>query len=1458
VRTISIWDRIGEIASTIRDAGESVYRVPVETIRAPLGFIGDIATSPWNDDEEYNGVLNTLKESLQRRIGQQGATVPQAIGTAYSAANTASQGQLQNVVNGYNWLWSNVVSQPLSAELMAGTPALIPLRWNEAEHTSPGRVLTANVAATAAGVLPGQQGVDRFDLNTARGVNAAVADLPAGSFASGSLDFAANVFLDPTVGLGKGLKGLKVAALVRPVTTAEKAARIAPLTGELVAKGLTPEQAEAIVAGSATDRFLVKLFTKDTPAKRAAWLHRNEIINNPRDPAAMFRVKLLSEAPDIETARAVMRNFLDPSEQALFDLETRWRSASYWVRDLSDNKIPAFEKMLNGQESSFQADWINRSLTDMRNRVLAEQTTASRLHELFETSGSLRRVPRVTAGQRLSGWQTYQPSVYNVPMRVLKAATTYRPGVINYHEEDSWINLSRALDQSGVNEQTKGNIMLDWAKAAELGPNEAGKKAVLDQAEEHMADALGVRFDLDPQAARYALEHARVRRQEIFNQLEDRRYFTPTDDGKWVDMLTGDGSSVRMPIWVTQVENYHSLIDITDAARVMSRYKTELKGRSGELGSALARVRSGRAVTGSAAMMEEIAQGMNNVWKPLQLLRLGYPVRNVTDEYLRMVAMHGVLSSVPMTARSLAERHGEKAFARKLDKLNKKVAEGKASPVEEEILAQGEATLGRQELFAGTERVRGYDARQIYNGPGGSSWRAAASSRDTMRQFAEDQGAHLSRLRNASVRWDDLSYGDKGYNEALLRDVNDQIREDEIGKRLIAGETDDQIVRWLGSEEGFAHRRRIGVRGGNPYLWVREMRDVLDTYVPHEGLRALAQERKLRVSDFEKTLGGSRDTMPKVHGPSVAEASRKSVTMQNLRAFTDKAMDQLGAAPNDVLVRHPFAMLSYKSKLGELIDSYEAGAKLSDKTMAILQDRARAHALRQTRETMYDLIEQPNIARSVRFLAPFYGAWHDMIVKWGRLFTEDPSRIGRGLQLWELPDKAEWTQTDEFGNQVVIAPIPKWAQEHIPGLKSVGSMAFKKESLLPMTSGQTPLLPGAGYLVAVPLAWYVRQQPDLADSVKLILPFGPGQDITDQLLPAWMKRVNSIAKGTDDRAYANAYNRILIDLEYERNIGKNDLSDGELASEARRRARMYFAMRTVVNLGLPAIPTYRSPYEMYYKAAREYRAKFGYDGGPDGASWDVMFMRDFGDSFFPFTQSMSKSLSGIAPTESGFRASKKWGDLVAKYPELSGLIVGDDDGTGQFSRAVYEWQFRAPIGPGSPIKQRRPVTPSEMIADQQVSLGWRDWINAMKIFDTTLQARGLNEVTDNGAQDLLRLKQALRMALSDKYPAWREAYNNRPEASDVVAKIKNLASDERFDGAPGWASMREYLNVRDQVVARLRERWQAGGSFNLQAQQNLDLRFAFEAFTGDLRKMDSGFNSMWSRYLDYDQITQGV
>jgi hypothetical protein len=60
---VSIWNRIGDVASTFTKASGRAVDSVVGGVFGIGKMAYDIGTAPWNDDEDYNGFLKPFKSA---------------------------------------------------------------------------------------------------------------------------------------------------------------------------------------------------------------------------------------------------------------------------------------------------------------------------------------------------------------------------------------------------------------------------------------------------------------------------------------------------------------------------------------------------------------------------------------------------------------------------------------------------------------------------------------------------------------------------------------------------------------------------------------------------------------------------------------------------------------------------------------------------------------------------------------------------------------------------------------------------------------------------------------------------------------------------------------------------------------------------------------------------------------------------------------------------------------------------------------------------------------------------------------------------------------------------------------------------------------------------------------------------------------------------------------------------
>jgi hypothetical protein len=215
----------------------------------------------------------------------------------------------------------------------------------------------------------------------------------------------------------------------------------------------------------------------------------------------------------------------------------------------------------------------------------------------------------------------------------------------------------------------------------------------------------------------------------------------------------------------------------------------------------------------------------------------------------------------------------------------------------------------------------------------------------------------------------------------------------------------------------------------------------------------------------------------------------------------------------------------------------------------------------------------------------------------------------------------------------------------------------------------------------------------------------------------------------------------------------------------------------------------------------------------------------------------------------GYAARKKYQDMIERFPELGGLIVGSE-GAGEFARSVYDAQLQSNVAPGSEEKQRESFSFEEASVKPEERLGWIEFSRAMDLIDAARVQRGLPNLQVKAAADLAQMKRAIIEGLAVKYPAWYERFSvtDRNATARKIAGLREIAADNRLAGRSEIRSLGDYLEARDMFSAMLALR----EAKTMSASSNQDLAALWETITGALVEKDLAFASLYHRYLERD------
>jgi len=540
----------------------------------------------------------------------------------------------------------------------------------------------------------------------------------------------------------------------------------------------------------------------------------------------------------------------------------------------------------------------------------------------------------------------------------------------------------------------------------------------------------------------------------------------------------------------------------------------------------------------------------------------------------------------------------------------------------------------------------------------------------------------------------------------------------------------------------------------------------------------------------------------------------------------------------------------------------------------------------------------------MRNFGAFFGAQQENWNRWGRIIADDPSVLAHVTQAYQAPLRAGIV-TDQNGNPVDASGYvtdPLTGQKRLTSFSErnmvvqipsyLGGKAFNKfigldpnaSFKIPMSTaniilnkGDGALPVGAGPYVQIAANFFAKDDPAMADWMQKmgVLPFGAQKSVWDFINPATGKRLADSMDDTGETKQQMLWYMMQVEnYKYENGMRKTPPTWTELND----RANHFTAFKTIAAFGLPISLGAQDPYQFY-------RDEFKRLQSIDPTTANQKFYDTYGDSAYIFSQSLSKNNSGLQPTVNSVKMSKYYQDLISKVgPQYAGLVVGAE-GDGQYSNGAYFYEQTHAAAPGTSTTERSTMSARDALAASQTNLGWMQYSKMMDGINTQLFAKGLTSYDDPGAEDLKALRQGtIKMLTSATLPdgssnpyyneSWDAAYNTlSPTKYERTAfDLQKIVDDpeiwsKAYDQKTGTVgirsdifTLRSYLDQRANMQKALEVRKFAGGSDDINAQSNYDLKNSFATFTTALMEADTKFSALHSRYfandMGYNEDTQ--
>lgn len=628
---MNTWDRLGNLTRGVGDWFGDIGT----SIVAPVKFAWDVASAPWNDDPEYNGFVNTV----------------QSAGTTW--AKSAAR-PLGGAISAAVHVAENIVRQPLSAGLLYAQSGDWNKSWEARQEISAGQSLTGLTGKVVGGILPDSIGPaftdSTFDIFDKTKRDLAFKGSIYGKVTTGTLDLAANLFLDPTVGLGKLGKIAKAGDSLEDAFKGINSAR----TGEV---NRYSKMAEDFAKNDAIY------------AQKHGWVRKgnNQGVSSyylgqasTKDEALNVMAALMGDRSGIEGLVSLKRpDLANPLWASLGEAQKDIMVKTLFTpeaRSIRRKQIADEQQLINEQDENM-LQLFNRPQAeiDLEKEYLAAWAKSDKLaDDLYGISeegamsikrgiggttqpianflATARSVPFHTGGKTGIVEEYYQPTVFHKLYSKISWAERERPaGIVNLNEASSIDEVSATVTRlvalskdEAIFSKTEG---LNWIESYAKASSPEARSQVIHNLEKAGFVAL---------AKRYGYEDSKVG-EDLFEAFLAKRNSAVTEAklGNYLYDAARDGM-VKVSPFESQTANFLPVADFDVVKRLLSANKGNILGVSNKATS---------MIRGGLFESTELIQQANDVWKASVLLRLGYPVRNAVDSQLRIFATVGALAT---------------------------------------------------------------------------------------------------------------------------------------------------------------------------------------------------------------------------------------------------------------------------------------------------------------------------------------------------------------------------------------------------------------------------------------------------------------------------------------------------------------------------------------------------------------------------------------------------------------------------------------------------------------------------------------------------------------------------------------------------------------------------------------------------------------------------------------------
>ena len=1070
---------------------------------------------------------------------------------------------------------------------------------------------------------------------------------------------------------------------------------------------------------------------------------------------------------------------------------------------------------------------------------------------------------------RIRGVSDKRVAQYNLKIRELK--DKFQGTVLSADEKNSILSQIKSYEQDLAKAQfsveRKNELFSKYTNALDA----TGRANAYQEIEAEVFSVIARQYGFSDDAVKKAWTTFSDGRSKAHNLIRERAYTGSAEAAELAGKATpingaeGVAHIFPMPLNETQLVKQLPTLDIDMMYSALNKYtRANRFDKTGRVYKSTARGRE---------MGTEAIEALDSLIKFEVLARVGYPVRNVSEGWLRIMNTVGPMAILKAAGPSLISNRFVGATYKQVFKWSNTV---KLNTKRAELMAERAVADNVDALDAQIAEIDGMLAGKIkltdkygmglnevdgvkYEDALGATPEAAAAIQDRFvknaSRIVDDHfGASnkaLSRAYETNGDFVVINGSDAGWVDGYIRVVNRQIKGSKITQQFLEGKTVDEVVNWMrGTDEGRKVMKDLAMGRDFEAIAEANLKNIESLFPAGiaDNLKDIAAKRAINADDIEKAFGTNTLTRPQINAAQISSANGTSAISQGMASFLENFYKIAGEIPESALVRHPLFVDLYRKRIEasvrQAIDTYP-GDSIPPAYLRKIENSARQWARAEMRRTLYDTSERVDAAHTLKYIFPFFGAFADVTEKWGRILVNDPSVLRKLETVYDAPDRMGIVE-EKDGIKYINIP-GEWANRLNWG-KSDRPIAIPKPSLNLIFQGGAWWNPGAGWFVQFAASKVLKAVPDLEKNalVKEILPYGPdGTGWKDLVFQSAGLRKAVAIWNPDDPMRANLTVTIAMEENHKFDSGLRDTKP--TAKEIDDKVKSVLALETVSRFVLPFATNTRSPYQFYIDEYQRMRSE-------DAENATQNFWNTYGDDYFIFTTSRSKNNTGIGATLEADKATKKYSDLIAKQPEYGWFIVGDAN-NGEFSSTVYKKQRETAVAPGSTIKMRESQDPYEAIASTNVEKGWIQYNKGMDFIESQRISRGLKSLSSKGGEDLAEAKRQFVAGLEAENPDWGQARGKIDinKVNNFLTFAAEAVQDPRISNRPDMTAMKDYFIGREYIRKMLVGR----PSQTLTSTDNADIKELWDSFIGQLIDENLTFNRVYTRMLENDDLRKG-